>query len=61
MAITISDENELSTIANALIVAAQRFEEDAQVCRDAGHERVAAQFDRQAAHARELHTRFEEA
>jgi hypothetical protein len=47
-------ERQWQTIENALMVAAERFKEDAKVCREAGHVRLADQFDVQELSAREL-------
>lgn len=41
------DEQELSTLINALDVARERFKANAKVARKCGHERIAEQFERQ--------------
>lgn len=50
---------EMATIANGLRVAAKRFDEDAVTARAAGHPRMAAQFERQAAESLEIAARLE--
>jgi hypothetical protein len=48
-----------NTIWNALYVAAQRFDEDAQVCREDSQPGLAEQFEKQARDSRELSALFE--
>jgi hypothetical protein len=52
-------EAERNTIWNALIVAASRFDESAQVCREENQPRLVEQFEKQARDSRELSALFE--
>lgn len=55
------DEGEQSTIANALRVAAEQYDRDAQVCAETpGQTRVAEQFRRQAEEARKMAAELDE-
>jgi propanediol dehydratase small subunit len=46
--------DERATITHGLRVASDRFDEDAKVARQAGHPRLAEQFERQAADSRQI-------
>lgn len=56
--ITLND-NEASSVVNALRVAAAAYTIDAEVMRKHGHEAMARQFDRQQYEAKELADRIE--
>lgn len=49
-------DKQWQTVENALTVAAERFKEDAKVCIEAGHARLAEQFNIQEADSRALAT-----
>jgi hypothetical protein len=51
--------NERQTANHALLLAAERFDEDAKASREAGQARLAEQFERQARESRELAERME--
>jgi hypothetical protein len=53
--------DDVSTITNALRVAATRFDESAKVCGEAGHPRLVEQFTRQALDSRAVADRIEDA
>ena len=50
---------ERQTAHHALMLAAERFDEDANECRKADQPRLAEQFDRQARESRDLAERME--
>jgi propanediol dehydratase small subunit len=52
-------ENERGAISNGLRIAADQYDRDAKTQRDAGIERMAQGFEKQAAEARELAERIE--
>lgn len=54
------NESERSTIENCLMVAAERFEENAKLMREANQNGLAEQFDRQVEDARRLREKISE-
>lgn len=55
------DPEDLSTVVHGLRIAAERFDADAETCRQVpGHERLAEQFVRQAADSRAIASAIED-